>query len=173
MIWASPVCTEYSRAMTRRPRKLEEGDRLAIRALEIIRDLRPRFWALENPQTGLLKTRLFMANLDWSDVTYCKYGYPYRKPTRIWHNMCWVPRPVCRVGDRCEAFQGTKHALKAQRGNSGGDVQRLGQRQLYSIPPELCREIAAAVNARVVARPLPSDDASDPPPSPPPSPEGA
>ena len=86
MIWASPVCAEYSRAMTRHPRKLEEGDCLAIRALEIIRDLRPRFWALENPQTGLLKTRPFMANLDWSDVTYCKYGYPYKKPTRIWHD---------------------------------------------------------------------------------------
>ena len=57
MIWASPPCTEYSRALTRRPRRLEEGDRTAIRTLELIRDLRLRFWCIENPQTGLLKRR--------------------------------------------------------------------------------------------------------------------
>ena len=50
MIWASPPCAEY--ALTRRPRRLEEGDRTAIRTLELIRDLRPRFWCIENPQTG-------------------------------------------------------------------------------------------------------------------------
>ena len=29
MVWASPVCTEYSRALTMRPRRLEEGDALS------------------------------------------------------------------------------------------------------------------------------------------------
>ena len=82
-IWASPVCTEYSRVLTRRPRRLEEGDRLVLRTLEIIQELRPRFWALENPATGLLKLRPFMAGLPWQDVSYCTYGYPHRKLTRI------------------------------------------------------------------------------------------
>ena len=97
MIWASPPCTEYSRALTRRPYRLEEGDRTAIRTLKLIRDLRPRFWCIENPQTGLLKRRPFMANLQWSDVTYCKYGYPYKKATRLWHNLPWEPEhgPCC------------------------------------------------------------------------------
>ena len=35
-VWASPVCTEYSRALTKRPRNLEAGDRLVLRTLEII-----------------------------------------------------------------------------------------------------------------------------------------
>ena len=61
MIWASPVCTEYSRVLTRRPRRLEEGDRLVLRTLQIIQELQPRFWAMENPATGLLKLRPFMA----------------------------------------------------------------------------------------------------------------
>ena len=102
MIWASPPCAEYSRALTRRPRKLEEGDRTAIRTLELIRDLRPPFWCIENPQTGLLKRRPFMANLQWSDVTYCKYGFAYKKATRLWHNLPWEPehRPCC-AGSRC------------------------------------------------------------------------
>ena len=33
MVWASPVCTEYSRDLTMRPRRLEEGDALVLRAL--------------------------------------------------------------------------------------------------------------------------------------------
>ena len=39
MVWASPVCTEYSRALTMRPRRLEEGDELA---LEITAHFDPR-----------------------------------------------------------------------------------------------------------------------------------
>ena len=79
MIWASPVCTEYSRVLTRRPRRLEEGDRLVLRTLHLIQELQPRFWAIENPATGLLKLRPFMAGLPWRDVSYCTYGYPKPK----------------------------------------------------------------------------------------------
>ncbi|CAE7385786.1 unnamed protein product [Symbiodinium natans] len=98
-IWAFPVCTEYSRALTRRPRRLEVADRLVLRTLELIQQLEPKFWAIENPGTGLLKHRLFMAGLPWVDVTYCMYGYQYRKLTRIWNNLNWTPsRPVCAKG---------------------------------------------------------------------------
>ena len=41
-IWASPVCTEFSRALTRRPRRLEDGDCLVLKTIEIIGYLRPR-----------------------------------------------------------------------------------------------------------------------------------
>ena len=61
MIWASPVCTEYSRVLTRRPRRLEEGDRLVLRTLQIIQELQPRFWAMGAPPRscaeGLLSPR--------------------------------------------------------------------------------------------------------------------
>ena len=136
MIWASPPCTEYSRALTRRPRKLEEGDRAAIRTLELIRDLRPRFWCIENPQTGLLKRRPFMANLQWSDVTYCKYGSPYKKAT-------WEPEhgPCC-ARSRCALSKanGGRRPAAAQRGTfrrRGEVVQNCqSQGQLYS--PRRC-----------------------------------
>ena len=159
-IWASPVCTGYSRVLTRRPRRLEDGDRLVIRTLQLIEQLRPRFWALENPATGLLKTRPFMAGLPWEDVSYCMYGMAYRKLTRIWTNLNWVPsREVCGVnGHKCP----TKHRLgyheaMAQRGTimrKGKTVANYhSQQQLYMIPPELCRELAAYVNAILVTRP--------------------
>ena len=60
LIWASPVCTEFSRALTRRPRRLEDGDRLVLKTIEIIGYLRPRWWAVENPRTGLLKSRPYI-----------------------------------------------------------------------------------------------------------------
>ena len=41
----------------------------------------PLMWVIENPATGLLKTRPFMERLPWVDVTYCMYGTPYRKTT--------------------------------------------------------------------------------------------
>ena len=160
MIWASPVCTEYSRVLTRRPRRLEEGDRLVLRTLHLIQELQPRFWAMENPATGLLRLRPFMAGLPWQDVSYCTYGYPYRKLTRIWGNLGWVPeQPVCGIdGYRCERSRRFgRHPEVAQRGTvrrSGKIVQNChSQAQLYSIPPALCREIAAAVNARIVTSP--------------------
>jgi site-specific DNA-cytosine methylase len=86
VVWASPVCTQYSRARTtaHTPRDLVWADSLVLRALEIIEYLKPKFWFLENPQTGLLKTRPFMLNLPYTDVDYCRYSeWGYKKRTRI------------------------------------------------------------------------------------------
>ena len=58
-------------------------------------ELQPRFWAIENPATGLLRLRPFMAGLPWQDVSYCTYGYPYRKLTRIWGNLDWCSSNPC------------------------------------------------------------------------------
>ena len=49
-----PPCTEFSRAMTSRPRDLAKADRLVQAALEIVNYLQPDFWFLENPRTGEL-----------------------------------------------------------------------------------------------------------------------
>ena len=35
-VWASPVCTEHSQALTTRPRRLHERDALVLRPIEII-----------------------------------------------------------------------------------------------------------------------------------------
>ena len=101
-----------------------------------------------------------MAGLPWQDVSYCTYGYPYRKLTRIWGNLGWVPeQPVCGIGGyRCERSRSFgRHPEVAQRGTvrrSGKIVQNChSQAQLCSIPPALCREIAATVNARIVTSP--------------------
>ena len=123
-VWASPVCAEHSQALTTRPRRLHEGDALVLRAIEIIAYLAPRLWAIENPQTGLLKTRPFMQRLGFVDATYCLYGTPFKKQTRFWTNMRWAPScGLCGPGNRCEAWENGRHARAAQRG-----PRKIGQR---------------------------------------------
>ena len=76
-----------------RPRRLEEGDALVLRALEIMEHFDPLMWVIENPATGLLKTRPFMERLFWVDVTYCKYSVQDRPDCG----------PTC-AGDRSEGY---------------------------------------------------------------------
>ena len=144
MVWASPVCTEHSRALTMR-----------LSALEIIARFDPLMWIVENPATGLLKTRPFMERLPWVDVTYCKYGTPYRKQTRLWTNMRWR-RSLCRPGSRCEAWQDGRHLRAAQRGPRlmEGQYERVSQSRelLYSVPAALCEEIARSATEELAER---------------------
>ena len=93
-VWCSPPCTEYSKAKTTKERNLEAADALVQKALEMIRFYQkysnPALtWYLENPRTGLLKTRDIMKPLTtWYDVNYCRYApWGMRKLTRIWTNV--------------------------------------------------------------------------------------
>ena len=67
--------------------------------------------------------------------------------TRIWHNLPWEPsQTMCRKWDRCDAFADGIHPEAAQRGTTNGRRNQQSQRQLYSMPPQLCDEIAAAAS---------------------------
>ena len=73
VIWASPDCTQYSRARTtaKTPRDLEGADALVAKCREIIEYFCPRRWFIENPDTGLLKDREVVAGLPYVRVDYC------------------------------------------------------------------------------------------------------
>ena len=136
-IWASPPCTEYSIARTKakRPRDFDSADAIVARTLKIIEYFEPLLWLLESPATGYLKTRPIMAGLPSQDVTYCRYGYAYKKPTRLWGLFPFALRPICTHQDPCHNVVNGRHTSVAQRrGHTLAD--------LYSIPPELCRQIA-------------------------------
>jgi site-specific DNA-cytosine methylase len=80
-IWASPVCTHYSIARTtaRTPRDLDGSDKLVQKVIDIIEFYKPASFFMENPKTGLMKTRAVVAGIPFKDISYCKYGYRYKK----------------------------------------------------------------------------------------------
>ena len=144
VIWCSPPCTMYSIARTKAktPRDLQSSDAIVQRCLDIIAYWRPKYWFIENPQTGLLKTRQVVQGLDFKDVDYCSYGAPYRKRTRLWGNCTWTPRPLCSH---------TTHPMTAQKGPS----RRAGQliqgddcslQTLHSVPESLTQELMCYAN---------------------------
>ena len=145
-IWASPPCTHYSRARTKAktPRDLDGADALVQKVLDII-ELYDVPWFMENPHSGMLKSREVVEYLPYKVVDYCKYGKPYRKRTAIWTNTCWEPdRPLCRHD--CPASNGSKHTTSAQQVPSSNTDTRYSRNELYSIPPALCEEIASYVD---------------------------
>ena len=146
-IWASPPCTEYSRAKTVGVRKLEESDQVVRRTWDIIDYFNPPLGhVVENPQTGLLKDREVMQGKPYTDIDYCKYGMPYRKRTRLWNNLQgrWEGRPLCKrdCGNIREGT--TRHNEVAQRSPKKEDREWQTphtQKQLYRVPGELVKEI--------------------------------
>lgn len=143
IIWASPPCTEYSIAKTRAPRDMESADRIVKRTLAIIKFLRPKVFILENPATGYLKTRPFMQAIPYHDVTYCKYGYPYKKATRLWTNLSnFVPK-YCRKD--CGQMVDGKHKLVlCQEYHSRNQSAEVSLLQKYSVPSRLLHDLFAA-----------------------------
>ena len=140
VIWASPDCTQYSRARTtaKEPRNLEKADRLVKRCLELISHLQPRVWFLENPDSGLLKTRDFMKDIPFVRVDYCMYGALYRKRTRIWTNADWTPK-LCDKNH----LVGNRHPKTAQRGGRGtwNVHDKCDLDELHALPAKLCEDI--------------------------------
>ena len=116
IIWASPPCTEYSRAKTCGVRDIEGANKIVKRTLDIIEYFKPKYWIIENPQTGLLKDQSFMHGIPYNDLDYCKYGMPYRKRTRLWNNVYhWQPKPLCVMDCDTMNITRNRHTQQAQQ----------------------------------------------------------
>ena len=93
-----------------------------------------------------------MVNLPYNDIDYCKFGYEYRKRTRLWNNLTtWIPRPLCKKD--CGSMVGNKHKETAQRMPSGkketwGDHRQYQREELYRIPGELIKEILESITLK-------------------------
>ena len=149
VMWSSPPCTQYSQARTvSRVTDFTEADAMVAKTLEIIQFFEiknPNLkWFIENPNTGKLTTRPIVQDLPFCVLYYCQYGAPYRKRTRIWNNVGFIPRNLCNFD--CQA---PKHLnrlfFSAQRGTTvhldGKRSKGFSLKQLHALPEELCQDI--------------------------------
>lgn len=113
--------------------KARMADEVDKHTLEVVRQLNPKLWFIENPVGGLRKMG-FMRGLPRYTITYCQYGFPYRKATDIWTNHPDPKfKPPCKNGDPCH--------VHAPRGSKLG-LQAIKDKALRSAyPPELCEHI--------------------------------
>lgn len=145
VIWASPPCTTYSIAAIGHHRtqwidtllpKTEfarQSDDLIRHTIELIKELKPKYYFIENPRGGLRKMD-FMKNLPIYTVTYCQYGDTRMKPTDIWTNHHDpMFKPMCHNGDPCHE--------KAPRGAKTGTQGLKGASMRSVIPNGLCKHI--------------------------------
>lgn len=147
VIWASPDCTSFSIAAIshHRRKNLETGnldpvsdyakfcDNVDQHVLDLIRELKPKYWFIENPRGGMRKMT-WMQGLPRYTVTYCQYGDTRMKPTDIWTNH---PDPKfktpCHNGDPCHE--------PAPRGSKTGTQGLKGSIDRSRIPNKLCEHI--------------------------------
>lgn len=146
VIWASPDCTTYSLAAISHHRRkngdalepisdyAKQCDKTNRRVIQLIKELRPKYWFIENPRGGLRKMD-FMADLPRYTVTYCQYGDHRMKPTDIWTNHP-NPRfkPACHYGDSCH--------IPAPRGSKTGTQGIKGHIDRSRLPDALADHIA-------------------------------
>jgi hypothetical protein len=150
-IWASPPCTEYSRAKTVGRRDLQAADDRVNAMLQALRYLQPRYYVIENPQGLLQERRVMFSSLgdDWlpnmkHEVTYCRYGTTFKKPTHLWTNLM-LSRPLkkCTKSTPCpgRAEYGF-HVVTAQSGPSKSGAKGSGSATaVYHILDELLQEL--------------------------------
>jgi site-specific DNA-cytosine methylase len=147
IIWASPDCTTYSIAGISHHRKKnnETGNLDAVseyakfcdktnkHVLDLIEELKPKYYFIENPRGGLRKMD-FMKGLYRYTITYCQYGDKRMKPTDIWTNHPNPQfKPVCKNGDNCHE--------KAPRGSKTGTQGLKDAKERSIIPEKLCEHI--------------------------------
>ena len=153
VIWASPDCATFSiAAISHHRRKNPETgnldpisdyakfcDKVDQHVLQLIEELQPKYWFIENPRGGLRKMT-WMQELPRYTLTYCKYetdkpiSERRMKPTDIWTNH---PNPnfipPCKNSDPCHA--------PAPRGSKTGTQGIKGSVDRSRIPDKLCEYI--------------------------------
>ena len=159
-VWASPPCQLYSIARTTGPpADLDAADLLVARTRQIVEYFGCPY-AIENPATSRLWLRPVAAGIPYRTLTsYCCFGYPYRKDTRLATSFS-LDLPRCPGAGRCPAMIGMRHSEHAQRGGGGAIPRPKSADDLNRIPEGLVVEILRQLNAAEEA-PAPRSTATE------------
>lgn len=125
-------------------------DRINIHVIELINKwtvINPRLtYSFENPR-GMLRHMPFMHRFKRYTIWYCQYGDERAKPTDIWTNLIWTPRPECHNYKYKNGVIVNKHCHheSARRGAKTGTQGRDGSYERSKMPHELCVELLNAI----------------------------
>ena len=157
-IWASPPCEAFSvasigyhwtggkGAYIPKTEQAEQSKKIVFHTLQIINNIKPKAWLIENPR-GILRKMEFMKDLPRVTVTYCQYGENRMKPTDLWGIIpSWNPRPMCKNGDTCH-----ESAPRGARTGTQG-IKSVAERSV--VPLELWREILDVLEKNFSKLPL-------------------
>jgi len=143
LIWASPPCDTFSnlrKSWIGRKLKAHNGavctrellqkdiDTIGLPILrkteEIIDYFQPKYYFMENPQTGRMKDYI---NRPFYDVDYCRYSdFGYQKRTRIWTNLEKFEPKLCN--GNCGNLFMSKH-----KANFGGSKSVIDNGKLIKV----------------------------------------
>jgi site-specific DNA-cytosine methylase len=145
IIWASPECKIFSSLQHTHigeNRKWKSKEHLNIerqknwkyvlKVLDIIDYLKPKYWFIENPWNSAMKDIPQMKDIKSYRLDYCRFGYPYNKPTRIWTNKN-IEDNKCNCENKKHPFRLGMNATLLE----GQIKDQTNQNQRYSIPPKL------------------------------------
>lgn len=149
VIWASPPCTTFSVASIRhywengKPKneKTLKGIAIVKKTLEIIKQLKPDYFIIENPR-GMLRKQKFIRSIHKDTITYCQYGLKTQKPTDLFNNLNHTFKPMCKPGALCHerASRGARAGIQGIN-NSFSNLGSGGKIQRAIVPKALCEEI--------------------------------
>lgn len=152
-IHASFDCTTYTIAAISHHRngiepkseyakKCDAVNQAVIDLLYFYKSFNPNItYSFENPR-GMLRKMPFMQQFIRYTVWYCQYGDNRAKPTDIWTDLDWTPKPICHNGNnKC-------HHESAPRGSKTGTQGKKGSYERSKIPNELCLDLMMCLGTK-------------------------
>ena len=102
------------------------GIPMVDKVFEIIDYFKPEYYIIENPSNGKMKEYINDL-IPYYDISYCMYGFDYKKPTRFWTNIELKNIKSCNH---------KKHEITIGEG-----ICKLKRIEKYRIPDKLCIEL--------------------------------
>ena len=166
IIWGSPPCDKFSQLRNCwKGRKMKNGiiltDEIILKDIqtiglpplyklkEIINYFKPKYYFIENPASSKMKNYIdnnFLYDINKYIVSYCKYGFDYRKNTAIWTNLKGFNPKKCK--NDCDSIITIpsenitkKHKINLEKIGSGTNRD-----DRYRIPQPLLIELFSLCN---------------------------
>lgn len=146
LIVASPDCSRYFTKLknwTGHTKYTEDDYIFSIAQVEVLKNIldyfKPKYWIVENPIGKMQIIYPFINHIHYNKISYCRYGFDYRKDTAIWTN---IPLDFLVCNHTTHKIPNLKNLPKELGLNTVKDRQNYR----YRIPPLFTQMVYEKVN---------------------------